>query len=663
MKSLTLSTAALIITCLSLAQIPGTLSYQGILVDAGGAPVTDGNHTVTFSFFTGATGGIAVFSRGPFTVTTYKGMFTFVIGTGTPAGNTVLPTITSDPNYIGASQYYVEVVADGVTLSPRVQLSSVPYAFQAQNVSNVGITSSPNKVAVGVNSGIANTTGDQNTFVGNEAGKFNTTASTNSFFGYRAGSLTTTGSFNTSVGTEALYSNTTGINNSATGKDALRSNTTGLNNSAFGLRSLFSNTIGDLNTAVGVEALSSNVAGSGATAVGHNAMQFANSTSTPFTNTNVAVGYEALRGSTSASSNIGIDNTAIGYQALQANSSGSLNTAIGSEGLLNNTTGTQNVAIGVGTLKQNTTGIRNVAIGLDALNVQTSSMANTAIGWSAGQLTTGNNNTAFGYQALSSNTSGSNNTALGYAAGVAAANLSNATAIGANAVVGASNSMVLGGTGANAVKVGIGITIPTTDLHLSHGNVGPASGHGLTLQNNAGTQTWSMWVSNATGNLNLYQENNFIGGFDDSNGNYTPVSDLRLKKNISSTEEVLPSLMKVNVKRYHFKTQSDEELKNIGVIAQELMEIYPELVKHNPDGDRYTVDYMSMAPLAIKAIQEQQLMINKLKQRIEQLDNVIETERNKSQELNDKLEAISAEMKYLMGALKLDKSASSNSEN
>ncbi len=129
------------------AQVPGTLSYQGILVTNLGAPAADGNHSVSFNFYKVAASGVPIFARGPFTVTTYKGMFTFLLGTGTPTGNDPLPTLSSDPNYIGSSQYYVELVADNVILTPRVQLSTVPYAFSAQNANTMdaaGLTGTAN---------------------------------------------------------------------------------------------------------------------------------------------------------------------------------------------------------------------------------------------------------------------------------------------------------------------------------------------------------------------------------------------------------------------------------------------------------------------------------------------------------------------------------------
>ena len=109
MKRIIISIAAVLVLTTGLAQVPGTLSYQGILVTSAGAPVADGNHTVSFKFYTVASGGTAVFTRGPFTVVTYKGMFTFVLGTTTPTGNDPLPVLATDPNYIGGSQYYIEL--------------------------------------------------------------------------------------------------------------------------------------------------------------------------------------------------------------------------------------------------------------------------------------------------------------------------------------------------------------------------------------------------------------------------------------------------------------------------------------------------------------------------------------------------------------------------
>lgn len=309
-------------------------------------------------------------------------------------------------------------------------------------------TTGSNNTATGLNSLYYNTTGLSNTASGIQALFYNTTGYQNTATGANALFSNTTGFYNSAHGEQALYSNTTGTHNTANGLQALRANTTGIQNTANGMNSLrfnttgnyntadglqalysnttgvknsgsgaysmYANTIGGSNTANGFQALYSNVAGSNATAVGTNAMQYANSSSIAFDNTNVAVGFEALRGSSTPASNIGNLNTAIGYQTLKLNTSGSYNTATGSGALSVNTVGSYNTAIGGGALEKNTTGSFNTSTGTGALNANIAGLYNTAMGVGALYLNIiGSENTATGAGALYSNVSGQYNTATG----------------------------------------------------------------------------------------------------------------------------------------------------------------------------------------------------------------------------------------------------------
>ncbi len=110
--------------------IPQTLSYQGILTDASGNPVPDGAYAITFSFYNVATGGTALFTRGPISVTTSKGLFATILGTGITNNNAPLPF------ELGDAQHWIGIkVGSNVELAPRVQLTSVPYAFTAGRLS------------------------------------------------------------------------------------------------------------------------------------------------------------------------------------------------------------------------------------------------------------------------------------------------------------------------------------------------------------------------------------------------------------------------------------------------------------------------------------------------------------------------------------------------
>lgn len=235
----------------------------------------------------------------------------------------------------------------------------------------------------------------------------------NSFFGYQAANGNTTGAGNTAVGYQSSSANQSGNNNTAVGYLAARDNITGAQNTAAGYASMILNT-GSNNTAYGFYSMYNNVAGSNATAIGYQSMLYANNSTTPFTNTNVAVGFESLKSSPSPAANTGLNNSAIGYQTLFNNSSGGSNTAVGFNALYNNTTANNNTAVGSRALFSNTSGSNNTAMGLQALQLNTTGSANTATGLQALNVnTTGDNNTAIGQQALASNTTGYNNTATG----------------------------------------------------------------------------------------------------------------------------------------------------------------------------------------------------------------------------------------------------------
>lgn len=127
----------------SVGQVPGTLSYQGILLESDGITPMEGSKSIEFNFYTVPINGTADPTlKRTVSVTATKGLFTCVIGDG-GAGGAALPST------IGSQQYYVGIKVDGgAELSPRVQLTPAAYAFQAQSsytISDNAITS--NKIA------------------------------------------------------------------------------------------------------------------------------------------------------------------------------------------------------------------------------------------------------------------------------------------------------------------------------------------------------------------------------------------------------------------------------------------------------------------------------------------------------------------------------------
>ena len=111
------------------------------------------------------------------------------------------------------------------------------------------------------------------------------------------------------------------------------------------------------------------------------------------------------------------------------------------------------------------------------------------------------------------------------------------------------------------------------------------------------------------------------------NNSYGAISDAKLKENIVDASPKLADLMQVRVRNYNFK--EGQTHKQIGVVAQELEQIFPGMVNESPDRDAdgndlgtttKQVKYSVFVPMLIKAIQEQQALIESLTTRVSQLE-------------------------------------------
>jgi hypothetical protein len=111
------------------------------------------------------------------------------------------------------------------------------------------------------------------------------------------------------------------------------------------------------------------------------------------------------------------------------------------------------------------------------------------------------------------------------------------------------------------------------------------------------------------------------------NNSYGSISDIKVKENIVDATPKLEKLNQVRIVNYNL---IGETQKQIGVIAQELEQIFPGMIDVTPDIDMEgnelgttskSVKYSVFVPMLIKAIQEQQAIITDLKSRIEALEN------------------------------------------
>jgi len=141
------------------------------------------------------------------------------------------------------------------------------------------------------------------------------------------------------------------------------------------------------------------------------------------------------------------------------------------------------------------------------------------------------------------------------------------------------------------------------------------------------TQTFTIFGDNVANRFVVYSNGNVVN----TNNSYGALSDVKLKENITDATPKLNGLMQVRVVNYNL---IGEQTKQLGVVAQELEQIFPGMVDESPDTERVTttdengneitnevptgsttksVKYSVFVPMLIKAMQEQQALITQLK--------------------------------------------------
>jgi hypothetical protein len=93
-------------------------------------------------------------------------------------------------------------------------------------------------------------------------------------------------------------------------------------------------------------------------------------------------------------------------------------------------------------------------------------------------------------------------------------------------------------------------------------------------------------------------------------GTLTESSSIRYKDNITNLKYTLADVVKLRGVEYTKKGTSHKE---IGVIAEEINAIIPEVVAKNSDGSVESVSYGRLTAVLIEAIKEQQKQIDELK--------------------------------------------------
>ena len=419
----------------------------------------------------------------------------------------------------------------------------------------------------------------------------------NVFFGYKSSNIGKHA--NTAMGSFSLNSATTSDSNALVGFGACRYSDQMYNSVAIGVKAKY-DCSGDADVVIGTHALYS-CHGQVNIAIGSYA---SNKQAQAYEN--VAIGASALKGCGGDIQNK--YNTAVGCQSLFNNKDGRENTAVGMGALFYNTDGTNNTAIGYLALYFNEKiGMRNIGMGREVLFHNTNNSASYGFGvkalyWS----NEGWNNAGIGTGALYSNTKGKYNCALGH------------EGLGANQ------------DGEHNIALGCSALFQNVD-----GN------HNVGLGDHAGTNEGDLEFSTAIGSGSINTADNQIRIGNDKvtsiggQVEWTTLSDGRFKKDIQETVPGLAFITKLRPVTYHINidaqrdflkvpdslSQRDSEVRKTemlqtGFIAQEVEKVANEIGfdfngvdKPKNENDYYGLRYAAFTVPLVKAVQEQQEMI------------------------------------------------------
>ena len=273
----------------------------------------------------------------------------------------------------------------------------------------------------------------------------------------------------------------------------------------------------------------------------------------------------------------------------------SINAQMSDNSANNNTAGSYAVAMGYNTTASgnnstamggdtNATGYRSTAMGEFTT---ASGGRSSAMGW--GTTASGDYSTAMG---RGTTASGTCSTAMGYnttASGYRSTSMGRSTTASdyASTVIGQYNSS--------------GSSVTNNDTSFSTSNTAFVIGNG-TDSSNKSDAFKVMFNGDTTVSNDLTVS-----------GDVVISSDARLKSNIVSLGSTLPKLLQIDGKSYEMKGK-----QKIGVLAQEIQEVFPELVSED-DNEMLAVNYQGLVPVLINALKEQQSEIDELKEMVQAL--------------------------------------------
>jgi hypothetical protein len=144
---------------------------------------------------------------------------------------------------------------------------------------------------------------------------------------------------------------------------------------------------------------------------------------------------------------------------------------------------------------------------------------------------------------------------------------------------------------------------------------------------NVGPGSWATVNGAWPLEINLENNNASFGGNVTALFAVTSYSDARLKENVFTIDNALDKVLKLRGVYYN-RIDDESKKRKLGVIAQEIEKVIPEVVLENPGGEDkvpvLTVEYGTITALLIEAMKDQQTLIKDQASRIEKLEALVD---------------------------------------
>lgn len=174
------------------------------------------------------------------------------------------------------------------------------------------------------------------------------------------------------------------------------------------------------------------------------------------------------------------------------------------------------------------------------------------------------------------------------------------------AVINFSNGNITMTHSANTLTIA-GSTPSASMVFMTNSSVTNPQGFNVTISGVAGSTSNYVFIGNDSGGNKVYIYGN--GNIVNANNSYGVLSDRKLKKEIKDATSTLDKIKRTRVRDYKLKTDADDTPIRTSVVAQEVQDVWPDLVSSGvlpDDTEEKTLSFNTMGlvmPL-VRAVQE-----------------------------------------------------------